>query len=202
MEIQMKKRSIDFEIWKRETINTNMHFYLVVRQIIIYNGLSSRAPGFQFLLGSLKELTDTDTCPFGSIALSMKENFFVFFLFCFFLNFHSVEKRLEWVELESKEFSQEWVCFFWSSSTWMCWRCFISGWVSKTRFFVWWSTIWEQFIYWTNTRNNWHCCGIEIDRIAIGSKLGFLCALWPADELRECRLPWNPFSFMQDNLQL
>ena len=82
MEIQMKKRSIDFEIWKRETINTNMHFYLVVRQFIIYNGLSSRAPGFQFLLGSLKEITDSDSCPFGSIALSLKKNFtFTSFLF-------------------------------------------------------------------------------------------------------------------------
>ena len=63
-----------------------MKFYLVVRQFIIY-GLLSRAPGFQYSLVSLKEITDSDTCPFGSIALSMKENFTVFvpspFLFLF-----------------------------------------------------------------------------------------------------------------------
>ena len=67
-----------------------------------------------------------------------------------------------------------------------------------TFFFVRWSTIWEQFIYWTNRRPDWHCCGIEHDRVDVSSELGLLCALWPADE---CRFPWNPFSSMQYNLQ-
>ena len=58
--------------------NSILKVYLVVRQVIIYHGLSSRAPGFQYSLVSLKEITDSDTCPFGSIALSMKENFTVF----------------------------------------------------------------------------------------------------------------------------
>ena len=66
-----------------EEQNSNFKFYLVVRQFIIY-GLSSRAPGFQYssqwlVSESLKEMTDSDTSPFGDKALSMKENltFFV-----------------------------------------------------------------------------------------------------------------------------
>ena len=51
-----------------------MKFYLVVRQFNILHGSSSRAPGFQYSLGALKHITYSITCPFGSIALSMKEN--------------------------------------------------------------------------------------------------------------------------------
>ena len=42
--------------------------------------MSSRAPGFQYSLvsESLKEITDFDICPFGNIALSLKENLTVF----------------------------------------------------------------------------------------------------------------------------
>ena len=61
-----------------------MKFYLVVRQFIIYHGSSSRAPGFQYSLGALKQITDSITCPFGSISLFMKENLTVTaFLFLF-----------------------------------------------------------------------------------------------------------------------
>ena len=65
-----------------EEQNNNFKFYRVVRQFIMY-GLSSRAPGFQYssqglVSESLKEMTDSDTSPFGDTALSMKENLTVF----------------------------------------------------------------------------------------------------------------------------
>ena len=65
-----------------EEQNNNFKFYRVVRQFIMY-GQSSRAPGFQYssqglVSGSLKEMTDSDTSPFGDTALSMKENLTVF----------------------------------------------------------------------------------------------------------------------------
>ena len=65
-----------------EEQNNNFKFYRVVWQFIMY-GLSSRAPGFQYssqglVSESLKEMTDSDTSPFGDTALSMKENLTVF----------------------------------------------------------------------------------------------------------------------------
>ena len=92
------KRSIDFEIYKQETINRNMKVYLVVRQFIIYHGPSSRAPCFQYSLGALKQITDSITCPFDSIALSMKENFTVTtFLFLFEISLRREEIRMSGV---------------------------------------------------------------------------------------------------------
>ena len=72
-----------------------MKFYIVVRQFNIYHGSSSRAPGFQYSLGALKHITDSITCPFGSIALSMKENLTVTaFLFLFVFSLHREEIRV------------------------------------------------------------------------------------------------------------
>ena len=84
-------------------------------------GLSSRAPGFQYssqglVSESLKEMTDSDTSPFGDTALSMKENLTVFdptvvTVFCSRSGCQwSGVGALEWVPVEL-EF-QEWVPFF------------------------------------------------------------------------------------------
>ena len=70
MENQMEKVN-----WFRKNVNKKRN--LVVRQFIIYHCSSSSAPGFQYSLGALKQITDSITCPFGSIALSLKENFTV-----------------------------------------------------------------------------------------------------------------------------
>ena len=72
----------------------------------------------------------------------MKENLTVF---CSFLYFHSVEKRLERVRLLG--LSQDWDCFFWSSKFLDVSDRF-DWWLSRqnARFFVWWSTIWSSSI--------------------------------------------------------
>ena len=93
-----------------EEQNSNFKFYLVVRQFIIY-GLSSRAPGFQYSLASesLKEIKDSDICPSGNIALSMKENLTVFVPTTFLFPEIRVSELLEVVAGVG---CQEWVRFF------------------------------------------------------------------------------------------
>ena len=127
------KRSIDFEKGKQETINSNLKFYLVVRQFIIYHGSSSRAPCFQYSLGSLKQITDSDTCPFGSIALSMKEDFIVTpFLFLFEFSLRREDIRVSEVVSGmgwSSKLLDVLEMFDWCLS----WQ--------NARLFVWWSVI-------------------------------------------------------------
>ena len=81
----------------------------------------------------------------------------------------------------------------------MCRRCLIGGWFSKTQVFsVWWS----QFESSSSIGRIHDLIGIAAGSNMIGllsarNWARIVCVLWPADELCECRFPWNLFSSIQ-----